>query len=75
MAPVGGATFGRMGGGAAAWGGIKPENGDCVPLTEVMRLGEPGPETRGPKTPGREKAEDEVGGIEAEDPIARLEEN
>ena len=55
--------------------GTIPENGDCVPLTEVMRLGEPGPETRGPKTPGSEKAEDEVGGIEAEDPIARLEEN
>lgn len=53
--------------------------GDCVPLTEVdvpyIRLGEPGPDTRGPSTPGREKAEDDVGGRDAVDPIPKDEEN
>ena len=35
MAPVGGATFGRMGGGAAAWGGIKPK--EMIKLRKAIR--------------------------------------
>ena len=54
-----------LGGGGARWGGSRPENRDWVQLTEVevpyKRLGDPGPVTRGPRTPGRKKAEDEVG--------------
>ena len=68
-----------LGGGGAGWDGSSPENGDWVPLTEVevpyMRFGDPGPVTRGPRTPGREKAEDEVGGREAVEPRPRDEEN
>ena len=74
----GGAMDG-LGGGGAGWDGSSPENGDWVPLTEVevpyMRFGDPGPVTRGPRTPGREKAEDEVGGREAVEPRPRDEEN
>ena len=54
-----------LGGGGAGWGGSRPENRDWVQLTEVevpyKRLGDPCPVTRGPRTPGRKKAEDEVG--------------
>ena len=75
---TGGATFGLIGGGAGC-GGSSPEKGDWLPLTEVVvpyiLLGEPGPETRGPRTPGSEKAEDEVGGSADEEPMPRVEEN
>ena len=40
-----------------------------------MQLGEPGAGTRGPRTPGREKAEEEVGGREADEPRPRELEN
>ena len=70
--------MGLMGGGAGC-GGISPEKGDWVPLTEVavpyILFGEPGPETKGPRTPGSENAEDDVGGRAEEEPMPKLEEN
>jgi len=44
--------------------GDPPGSTDPAALEEELNilLGEPGPETRGPKTPGREKAEEETGG-------------
>ena len=76
---TGGATLGLMGGGAG-WGGITPEKGDWEPLTELVLppyilLGEPGPDTRGPSTPGREKADEEEGGMEAVLAMLREDEN
>ena len=49
-----------------------------MPLTEVtvvpyILLGEPGPDTSGPSTPGSEKAEEEVGGRAEEEPRPRVE--
>ena len=54
-----------------------PGKGDWLPLTEVLvpyiLLGDPGPDTRGPNTPGNEKLEEDVGGML--EPMLRAEEN